>query len=176
MQMSENERHESPKQSRRFVRWRRGVFVAGGLAVLLGVMIVGHWFAGKPQGLGVVNGRLAKCPDSPNCVCSQEDRESHRTQPLKFSGDPQAAFSRLVQIIQSQARTKITEQTAIYLRVEFTTPVLRFVDDVEFLLVPDEHVIHVRSASRVGHTDLGVNRNRVEKIRAAFNSTANGPH
>ena len=168
--MTKNEKHESPQRHRRFTGWRRAVFVAGGLAGLLGVMIVGNWFAGKPQGLGAGGGRLANCPDSPNCVCSQEDRESHRVEPLTFSGDPQAAFARLVQVVKSQPRSKITAQTGSYLRAEFTTPVLRFVDDVEFLLVPGEHLIHVRSASRIGHTDLGVNRKRVEKLREAFNS------
>lgn len=129
---------------------------------------MGNWFAGKPQGLGVENGRLSKCPDSPNCVCSQDDRESHHIEPLKYRGDGDAAFARLEEVLKSWPRTKIITQTDNYMHVEFTTPVLRFVDDGEFLLMKDEQAIHLRSASRVGHSDLGKNRERMQKLRAAF--------
>lgn len=167
--MSENQpaSAESAGRSKK-PRWRV-VFIAAVL-ILLGGLILGNWFAGKPQGLGIHNGRLADCPDSPNCVCSQEDRDSHKIAPLKYEGDGKAAFARLTELVKTWPRARIITQTDQYLRAEFTTPILRFVDDVEFLLTEDEKVIHVRSASRVGHSDLGTNRKRVEDIRAAFES------
>lgn len=129
---------------------------------------MGNWFAGKPQGLGVENGRLSKCPDSPNCVCSQDDRKSHHIEPLKYEGDGDAAFARLAEILGSWPRTKIITQTDNYMHVEFTTPVLRFVDDGEFLLTKDHQEIQVRSASRVGYSDMGKNLERMNKLRAEF--------
>jgi uncharacterized protein (DUF1499 family) len=131
---------------------------------------MGNWFAAKPEGLGPKNGRLANCPDSPNCVCSQEDRDSHHVAPFKYDGEGQAAFSRLVELLKTWPRARIVTQTDDYLHVEFTSALLRFVDDVEFLLMDEDKRIQVRSASRVGYSDLGANRKRVEAIRAAFES------
>jgi uncharacterized protein (DUF1499 family) len=131
-------------------------------------VILGNWFKARPENLGATNGRLADCPDSPNCVCSQETRPSHNIAALACEGEGQAAFSRLAELLNSWPRTKIVTQTDNYMHVEFTTLIMRFVDDVEFLLAEDEKVIHVRSASRVGYSDLGTNRKRVEAIRAAF--------
>jgi uncharacterized protein (DUF1499 family) len=138
------------------------------LFLLLGGLILGNWFAGKPKTLGAANGRLALCPDSPNCVCSQETRPSHQVAALAYEGDGEAAFSRLAELLKAWPRAKIITQTETYMHVEFTTRILRFVDDVEFLLSEDEHVIHIRSASRMGRSDLGTNRQRVETLRAAF--------
>jgi len=138
----------------------------------LGVLVLGKWFAGKPSDLGAVEGRLARCPDSPNCVCSQDDRESHLIQPLEYQGDGEAAWERLVGLLKNRPRTEIIERTETYLHVEFTTPVLRFVDDGEFLLDEEDHVIQVRSASRVGHSAMAKNRERMEKIRAAFQAAS----
>lgn len=129
---------------------------------------MGNWLTKRPSDLGAANGRLANCPDSPNCICSQEARPSHQIAALAYEGDGPAAFSRLADLLKSWPRAGIISQTDTYLHVEFTTRIMRFVDDVEFLLVEDEKVIHVRSASRVGYSDLGANRKRVEAIRAAF--------
>ena len=79
-----------------------------------------------------------------------------------------AALARLKSKVLAQPRARITEARVGYFRAEFTSLIFRFVDDVEFLLDENEHVIHVRSASRVGHSDLGANRQRVERLRAAF--------
>ena len=159
---------ETPDARPRKRRWPYAVLAA--VVVLLGVLILGNWFAGKPEGLGVKDGRLADCPDSPNCVCSQEDRETHHVDPLKYEGDGPAALARLVKVIENWPRAKIVTRTDNYLHAEFTTPILRFVDDVEFLLAEEENAIHVRSGSRVGHSDMGVNRKRVEALRKAFES------
>ena len=126
-------------------------------------------FAGKrPPNLGVNNGKLASCPNSPNCVSSQDTDPEHIISPLTFTSNPQSAFTNLKQIIQSLPRTKIITEKEDYLYVEFKSALMGFIDDVEFYLDPQANVIQVRSASRLGQSDLGVNRQRIEKIRAQF--------
>lgn len=123
---------------------------------------------GKPPTLGLSNGQLYSCPDSPNCVCSQDTDAIHQIEPIAFNGPGPAALARLKAIVLAQPRARITEEHDGYVRAEFTSLVFRFVDDVEFLLDEPAKVIHVRSASRLGKSDLGVNRKRVERLRDAF--------
>ena len=126
-------------------------------------------FAGKrPNNLGISNGKLASCPNSPNCVSSQSTDASHQIAPLTFTSTPEEAIANLKQIIESLPRTKIITENKDYLYAEFKSALLRFVDDVEFYLDRNTNVIHVRSASRLGQSDLGVNRQRIETIRAKF--------
>ncbi len=126
-------------------------------------------FAGqRPNNLGVVNGRLAPCPSSPNCVSSQSSDLVHQIAPLNFTSDPQKAFAFLKRIIQSLPRTQIITERDDYLYAEFKSALLGFVDDVEFYLDTEAKIIHLRSASRLGQSDLGVNRQRIEDIRAKF--------
>ena len=127
--------------------------------------------AATPTRVGLVNGRLQPCPASPNCVCSQgKEDPKHAIEPLTFVGELAAAKQRLRAVINGMPRTKMAEERDDYWRVEFTSFFLRFVDDVEFLFDPQAKVIQVRSASRVGYSDLGVNRKRVEEIRKRFNA------
>lgn len=122
-------------------------------------------FAGnRPTNLGVRAGKLAPCPQTPNCVCSQS-LDTHKIEPLTYSSTPTEAFADLKRVIQNLERTEIISETDNYLYVEFTSAIMRFVDDVEFYLDDRAKVIHVRSASRLGQSDLGVNRKRVESIR-----------
>lgn len=126
------------------------------------------WFSGKPPNdIGLRDGRLKPCPETPNCVGSQ-DAGGSAIAPIAFRGEPDAAWRRLVAVASALPRTRVIQQDERYLRVEATSRIFGFVDDVEFLLDPDKRVIHVRSASRVGHSDLGVNRKRIEQIRAHF--------
>jgi uncharacterized protein (DUF1499 family) len=120
----------------------------------------------RPTNLGAKDGRLAACPVSPNCVSSQAGDERHRIAPLTFTGDPDAAFARLKQVLARRKDTTVIEEQAGYLRVELRTTL--FVDDGEFLLDPERAVIHVRSASRLGYSDLGKNHSRMEEIREQF--------
>lgn len=120
----------------------------------------------RPKNLGVKDGVLAACPASPNCVSSFADDEGHRIAPFSFGDDPAAAFARLTQLLRQRSDATIIEAGSGYLRVELRTTL--FVDDAEFLLDEETKVIHLRSASRLGHSDLGKNRRRVEEIRAAF--------
>lgn len=122
----------------------------------------------RPKNLGVKGGVLAACPSSPNCVSSFAGDEGHRIAPFSFTDEPEAAFARLTQMIRQRSDATIIEEGRGYLRVELRTTL--FVDDAEFLLDGEKKVIHLRSASRLGYSDLGKNRSRVEEIRAGFQS------
>jgi uncharacterized protein (DUF1499 family) len=111
---------------------------------------------------------LAPCPASPNCVSSRAEDSEHHTAPLRFTGEASLAWKRLQSALEAQPRLTIVEDTGDYLHAEARSLVFRFVDDVEFVLDPEAHIIGVRSASRVGYSDFGVNRRRVERIRKAF--------
>jgi len=118
--------------------------------------------------VGMQNSRLKPCPDSPNCVSSLETSPSHSVKPLIYKGAKADARKKLLSILQAAKRVKIIVSDENYIHAEFTSLIFRFVDDVEFYLDEKEPVIHVRSASRVGYSDLGVNRKRVEEIRRQF--------
>lgn len=120
----------------------------------------------RPTNLGVHSGQLAPCPSTPNCVNSQSSDATHKVEPLTYNSSPQEAMANLKTALQSFKRAKVITETENYLYTEFTIPVVGFVDDVEFLLDEDAKVIHVRSASRLGESDLGVNRRRIETLRA----------
>ncbi|MEO1373403.1 MAG: DUF1499 domain-containing protein [Cyanobacteria bacterium J06635_10] len=124
----------------------------------------------RPDNLGVNNGKLAACPNSPNCVSSQSSSSdaTHFIQPLKYTSTPEEALAHLKATIESEDRTKIIEESPDYIYAEFKSALMGFVDDVEFYLDSSSNTIHVRSASRLGQSDLGVNRKRVETIRTKF--------
>ena len=126
--------------------------------------------ARRPANLGVRAGKLAPCPSSPNCVSTQADDAEHRIDVIPFAGISADALANLKRAISTLARAASVTETADYLHVEFTSLIFRFVDDVEFWIDESNHVIHFRSASRIGHGDLGVNRKRMEAIRQAFES------
>lgn len=124
-------------------------------------------FAGKrPNNLGVNSGKLAPCPNSPNCVSSQSSDVGHSIAALTYNSTPEEAIAKLKSVIQSLPRTKIITESNDYLYAEFKSALMGFVDDVEFYLDRKANVIQVRSASRLGQSDLGVNRKRIETIRA----------
>jgi len=120
----------------------------------------------RPDNLGVREGLLAACPSSPNCVSSQAGDEEHHIAEFVCSSDPDSEFSRLAILLKNRKDTKVVEVSDSYLRVEFHT--ILFVDDGEFLLDRKGKAIHLRSASRIGYSDLGKNRCRMEEIRLRF--------
>jgi uncharacterized protein (DUF1499 family) len=107
------------------------------------------------------------CPSSPNCVSSLSKDYRHFIDPLHFKDSPDEAFERLKQIVKDEKRSTIIAEERDYVHAEFRT-VLGFVDDVEFSLDRENRVVHMRSASKVGYWDLGVNRRRLEEIRSQF--------
>lgn len=119
----------------------------------------------RPAHIGIQpGGKLLPCPDTPNCVTSFAPVEDkiHYVEP--FAADD-AAWQRLRRILTDMPRIKIIKQDENYLKAEATTRIWRFVDDLEFLYRPEYSLIHVRSASRIGRSDFGVNRKRIEQIR-----------
>ena len=122
----------------------------------------------RPFPIGVTGGRLSACRASPNCVSSQSPDSKHAVEPLRYNGTAEQAKRMLIEALLGMKRVRIVTAEERYLHAEFTSALFRFVDDVEFLLDDGAKTIHVRSASRVGYSDLGVNRKRVEAIRSRF--------
>jgi uncharacterized protein (DUF1499 family) len=118
--------------------------------------------------IGLDNGQLAACPGTPNCVVSQAGDADHAIEPISYKSDRATAKETLLKVLAVIPRTAVIEQTDNYIRSEATSRIFKFVDDVEFYFPEDQQVIHVRSASRVGESDLGVNRRRIEQIRLAM--------
>jgi len=144
------------------------VFIVIGIVV--GLILIGGFVRGwqsqkAPESLGLVEGHLQACPDKPNCVNSEaglEDAE-HAIAALKSTD-----WQKLRLAVQ-QAGGKIISDDGHYLHATFISGVFRFVDDVEAVLDVSEGVIHIRSASRVGYSDFGANRKRVEALREMLN-------
>ena len=109
--------------------------------------------------------QLSPCPSSPNCVSTQAHDEGHAIAPFRYRKSRAEAKEVLKEVIRSLPRTKLLEEDESYLHYEFTSLLLRFVDDVEFLLDDEMKTIHFRSASRTGYGDMGVNRKRMEQVR-----------
>ena len=120
---------------------------------------------------GLYQGQFQPCPKKPNCVSSMVSKDDlvHFIEPIKYAPLSQAvARERLIKVLESQERTAFVSESETYLHLTFKTPLMRFTDDIEFYLPPDEPLIHVRSASRIGYSDWGTNRKRLEAIRSAF--------
>lgn len=124
--------------------------------------------AAAASGLGVTDGHLAACPASPNCVVSQDGDPKHAIDPIAYHVDRDRAKETLLKVINAVPRTEVIEKTDNYIHALSKSRIFKFVDDVEFYFPKDENVIHMRSASRVGESDLGVNRRRMEQIRLAM--------
>lgn len=122
----------------------------------------------KPDNLGVVDGQLAKCPASPNCVSTQDPE---KTMPaIPYIGNADQTLDKIKSTIESNCvRASLCSQSPGYIHYEFTSLLFRFVDDVEFFADDNTRLVHFRSASRVGHSDLGANRNRMKKICERLN-------
>jgi uncharacterized protein (DUF1499 family) len=143
--------------------------ILAALAVLI-ILFVGCTGV-RPANLGIKDGKLAPCPSTPNCVSSQSSDREHFIEPLSFTGTAMEAHARITNIILSMKRSRIITDTDRYIHAEFTSAVFRFVDDVEFQFDEGAKVIHVRSAARLGHSDLGVNRKRIEDILARWKAS-----
>lgn len=156
-----------PSDSRRSaLRIGLGMGVVG--LALLPVLWLINARVPRPANLGAREGTLAACPPSPNCVVSQGAEGGHAIAPLRWSGASTEAWAALREVMGRYPGATLVTESGGYLHYECRTRLCRFVDDVEFLLDEPAQVIHVRSASRLGHSDLGANRDRVERVRKAF--------
>jgi uncharacterized protein (DUF1499 family) len=131
-------------------------------------LIIASCSGTRPANLGATNGLLAPCPSTPNCVSSQSKDPEHAVAPLTYTSSSAEAMAKLKRIVQTMPRALIVSETPAYFHAEFTSAVMRFVDDIEFSLDEPARSINVRSASRLGKSDLGVNRKRVEEIRSKW--------
>ncbi|MHA1477133.1 MAG: DUF1499 domain-containing protein [Promethearchaeota archaeon] len=118
--------------------------------------------------IGIVDGKLHPCPKSPNCVSTQATDEKQKMEPINYSGSLEDAKRKIITIINSLKRSKVITNEENYIHIEFRTATFRFVDDVEFLFDDKEKVIHFRSRARMGYSDMGVNRKRMENITQSF--------
>jgi uncharacterized protein (DUF1499 family) len=129
--------------------------------------------AGSGPKLGVTDGQLTPCPITPNCVNSQATGKLDAIDPLYFTGTQKEAKERLLKVLKEMERTEMTVAQEDYIRAESTSAIFGFVDDVEFYFPSEESgkiIIQTRSSSRLGLSDLGVNRRRIEEIRDKFNA------
>lgn len=143
--------------------------VAAGLAVHVLTATGDTVFSWKrPDNLGVKDGRLAPPKPTPNCVSSQADPNDaeHYISPIVFKGDAPAAMAAIRKAVEGMEGSTIIRQDSDYLYAEYRTKLMKFVDDVEFWFDVKNGVIHVRSASRLGRRDFGVNRARIESLRS----------
>lgn len=124
--------------------------------------------------LGVKNGQLSECPDSPNCVSTQTKDSSKRMEPLPFIEDLPHSHTIIKSILSEESRVKLETVTEDYIHAVFVSKLFRFKDDVEFYFDRDNQVIHFRSASRVGYSDFGVNRKRMDTIGQKYKEKEGG--
>lgn len=152
------------------------------IAVVLGVLLVAAGQAGllagtQPPGLGVHEGRLAAPALTPNSVSSQArlhpdnpQSETAYIAPITFQGEPRLAMERLISVLRQTEGIRVVEQRPDYVYAQANTKILKFTDDLEFWLDRSSNLIQMRSASRLGHSDLGTNRTRLEGIRVRYSS------
>jgi uncharacterized protein (DUF1499 family) len=140
-------------------RIRRGVLIALGSCLL-------SCSGPPPPELGAGSPRLAPCPASPNCVSSDAGDDRHAIRPFEIVGPAARAWETARAVVADRPRTTIVSDSPGYLRAECRSLLFRFVDDLELELRESQGIIAVRSASRTGYGDMGVNRRRVEAIRA----------
>jgi uncharacterized protein (DUF1499 family) len=153
-----------------------GVLVLGVLLVAIGLVIAGQMglLTGKvPGGLGVTEGRLKGLSKTSNCVSSQAglypdhpQKEYASIAPLKFAGNGDQAMDKLATALSKTERTVLVKRELGYIYAQSTTALLKFTDDLELWLDKPNGVIQVRSSSRLGQKDFGVNRARIEALRA----------
>jgi|WetSurMetagenome_2_1015567.scaffolds.fasta_scaffold11059_5 uncharacterized protein (DUF1499 family) len=113
-------------------------------------------------------GKLRPCPNRPNCVCTQDPAESHRVEPIRYTGSQDEAREKLLMIIRHMEHSTLATVDPEYIHAEFRSSFFEFVDDVEFLIDDTAKLIHFRSAARTGYYDFNVNRKRMEEIRKRF--------
>lgn len=138
------------------------------LVLLVVPLMLSNCSGTKPEDLGCTEGRLSPCPDSPNCVSSQSSDKFHYIQPLTYRGTLTETRNALLSVIGKLSNSEMVKVKDHYVHAKFTSRFFRFTDDVEFCIDDDLRIIHVRSSSRVGYYDFGVNRRRIERIRAKF--------
>lgn len=135
------------------------------LLIVLVALFLSSCKLSNKSGLGIVDSLLTSCPSSPNCVSSDASKTEQKVPPLELIIPPEKAWGILIEQVAQLPRTKIVSQDSQYLYVECRSQIFGFVDDLEFHLRPEQKIVAVRSASRTGYYDFGVNQSRIENLR-----------
>jgi uncharacterized protein (DUF1499 family) len=123
----------------------------------------------RPKHLGIKDAKFALCPDTPNCISSQSKISDKKIAPMPFHSNLKNRHDEIINIVKNLPRTNLITNSTSYLHFEFTSKIMRFVDDVEFYFDESNTIIHIKSASRLGQKDFGVNKNRIKLIRKLYN-------
>lgn len=144
------------------------------ILIVIAVLFILGLVSKSGEANGLVESRLSPCPDKPNCVCSEFEADAdHFIEPLALSSDAAAnVMARLKKIIEEMGG-KVQRQSDDYLAATFSSVIFRFVDDLEIRIDRETSLIHLRSASRVGHGDGGVNRQRIQKLKKSYRAKYN---
>lgn len=144
------------------VRWIIAVIVV----LIIGVYAYVSFNNKLPDGLGVTDGLLKVCSKSPNCISTQAESNDtiHYIEPIIFVGEPKDTQLLIESYMLTQERGRIVASSFGYVHFEVKSKLIGYIDDVEFYFPEADSVVHIRSASRVGYSDMGVNRERVRKI------------
>jgi uncharacterized protein (DUF1499 family) len=150
------------------------IALAAAIAGVVVLQIILAWISRRntPE-LGVTEGMLQPCPNSPNCVCSQAEDPRHAIAPIAYTTSLTEARTTLLNVIAELDDATIVTQDPTYIRVEVYVRGFGFIDDVEFVFDEEAQVIHFRSSSRVPYYDFELNRKRMEGVRAAFEAASN---
>jgi uncharacterized protein (DUF1499 family) len=140
--------------------------VVGVMGVIVIYMLVKN--NSMPENLGINNGKLAKLSNKPNAVSSQTEEKDKRVEALKFKGNLENSKNEIYKAIETYGNVKTVKNDENYLYVIFTTGKMKYHDDVEFYFDEGEKLIHFRSSSRVGYSDLGLNRERYNKLKEFY--------
>ncbi len=153
----------------RILYWGIG-FIVLGIVVAVGLLLILAVWSRRSQvpRTAPLSNRLPDCPSSPNCVCSQASRDAQFIRPFDLRVNAESSLRTLRDVLERIPGAKIVTREERYLHVEFRTPTFGFVDDVEFLIDESAHAIQVRSASRIGYSDRGANRRRIESLRKLY--------
>jgi len=133
--------------------------------ILTALIVLTGCAGSMPKNIGITDNQLTPCPDKPNCVNSFSHNKEHRITPLSDADSDQ--WKKLIHVLNQQNNSKIIISEPNYIHATFTSKLMGFVDDVEFY--QKDNRIHVRSASRLGYSDLGANRDRIERLRNQLN-------
>lgn len=144
------------------------LIILGVVCVMFILTRIGVFSGKRPENLGMLSGKLASCPETPNCVSSQADDELHSIAPMTIGLPLDLAQDRLISVLAKFPHMNIVVNDPGYVYVEFQTAIMLYTDDVEFWFDETAGVVHFRSASRLGASDLGLNRRRMEQIRELY--------
>lgn len=142
-----------------------GVIAAMGVIVIY--MVVRNNLT--PKNLGVNNGKLSKMPNKPNGVSSQTDEKDKKVEALKFKANLESSKEQIIKTIENYGNAKVIKNENNYIYAVFATGKMKYHDDVEFYFDDSEKLIQFRSASRIGYSDMGLNRERYNKLREFYN-------